>query len=115
MFLVCIADCCCCRVGVEIVFFLSEGYSALRNVDDVLLGVLLVCTDIYTEEFIVAIWNERELNVEEFFYALCFFQSSEYSGKRFYSVCISTLLIHGELIQVTKFLFYRTFSVCFLE
>ena len=50
MLLIGLTDSCRSRIGIQIIFFLTQSKSALRNIQNIHLGIFLICTKTYTHE-----------------------------------------------------------------
>ena len=110
-----IADAGSNRVGVQIILLLSQGNTTLTHIQDIVLTVFLVGTESETHELLVAILQQSLLNSKEVIFRCSLLQLLEVRQYRSNTLAVTTLLVHGELVEIAQFLLHGAFLVLLLS
>ena len=113
--LVSLSDCSCSRVCIQVIFFLSEGGTALHYVQDILFGILLVGSKIHADEFAVAIRHKLQLNLEQSLLGLSLLHLLQDWHEWRNAICVAALLVHSKLIQIAELLLNGAFTIGILK
>ena len=114
MFLVGLADSGGGCILVEVIVFLAEGDAALHHIEDVAGGVLLVGTDIGTEELVVAVGCHLELYLEEFVHRRGLLELFQPGKDGIDARLLTAGRVDREFVEVTEFTLYGSLAVVFL-
>ena len=98
-------------VVLQIVVLLAEGQAALVDVENVLGSVLLVGSDVGSEELHVAVGRQLHLNVEELLLGLGSLQAVDDGHERSQAVLLPAGRVHRQFVQVAQLLFDGTLLV----
>ena len=99
--LICLTNIGSGGIIVKIILLLTQDKSTLHNIQDILLRVFPVSTDIYSIELIACISGHLHLQSHQRLDILGCLYAVEHRHNRCHSVGISTILVGSELIQVT--------------
>ena len=103
------------RVGVEVILLLAEHESALVDVQDVHLGVLLVGSEAYAHGHAVAERGILELQRAQVGHGLGSLNLAYERHGRGYAFLVAAHGVHGQLVEVAQFLLCGSGLVSVLE
>ena len=107
----CLTNISCCLVIVEVILFQAQREATLINVQDILSGILIICSKACKEELLLAVGSKFKLDIKQLFVGLSCLQTLNQRHDRSHALVVTTRRVHGQLIEVAKLLLNRAFLV----
>ena len=107
----CLTDVSCCLVIVEVILFQTQREATLINVQDILSGILIICSKACKEELLLAVGSKFKLDIKQLFVGLSCLQTLDKRHDRSHTLVVTTRRVHRQLVEVAEFLLNRTLFI----